>query len=132
MAEVHGSTQVGVAPDALFRYLSRIDNLPDYFDSMTDARPGDEADHVIVTADVEGRSVTGPAEFRIDEMARRIEWGSEGPNDYHGWLAISARGDASEVEVHLSTRREGEANGIHEGIANTLARIRDLVEEAGD
>ncbi len=97
---------------------------------MTSAEPAG-GDAVRTTANVDGQKVEGEAWFRVDDGARRIEWGSEGPNDYSGWLSV-ANGDdgGSTVEVHVSTERA--ANGdVDEGLEQTLDNIKRLVEEQG-
>jgi uncharacterized membrane protein len=130
MAEHERSASVDAPADRLFDYLSDVQNLPRYFDSMTSAEPaGDDA--VRTTAVVEGQRVEGEAWFRVDDTQRRIEWGSEGPNDYSGWLRV-ADGDngGSTVEVHVSTERA--ANGdVDQGLEQTLDNIKRLVEEQG-
>lgn len=139
MGDYEGTTTVDVPRDDLFEYLSRIDNLPKYMSRMTEAHSlaGDE---VSVEATVEpgdvgaeegggqegARTVRGEAWFKIDADGRRLEWGSEGPNDYHGELVVSADGDdASRVVVRLHTMHD-DAPGIEQGLTETLENIERL------
>lgn len=121
---------VDAPANALFSYLSDIGNLPKYFSRMTSAEPaGEEAVRTTAT-ELDGRTVEGEAWFRVNQNARRIEWGSEGPNDYHGWLEVQGDSERSTVAVHLSTQRV--ANGeVDQGIEETLQKIKRLVEQAG-
>jgi hypothetical protein len=131
MGDYERSTTVGVPVDDLFEYLSRIENLPQYIDRMTEAHSltGDE---VSVEARVEPQDVGGDvagehtvrreAWFRIDADHRKLVWGSAGPHDYHGELVVSPAGDGSQVTVRLHTEHD-DAPGIEEGIAETLATI---------
>ncbi len=129
MADFSGTTSVGVAPDALFDYLSEVSNLPDYFARITSARAG-EGEEVHTTATLEdGREVEGTAWFRTDAAARSVAWGSEGPNDYHGSLTVREADGGSEVEVTVhTTRAEAGDEQVQSGIADTLASVRSTAE----
>jgi hypothetical protein len=88
---------------------------------------------VRVTAEVDGREREGEAWFRVDRERQRVEWGSEGPNDYRGWLDVTDEGGGrSTVAVHVSTARvEDRPDEINQGLERTLASVRRLVEEQG-
>jgi uncharacterized membrane protein len=141
MGDYEGTTTVDIPQDELFEYLSRIENLPKYMSRMTEAHSvtGDE---VSVEAKLEPedvgatesssstteRTVQGEAWFRIDADARRLEWGAEGPHDYHGELAVSATEDgatASRVVVRLHTTHD-DVPGIEHGLNETLENIERL------
>ncbi len=131
MPQHERSQSVAAPAEALFDYLSDIGNLPRYFARMTSARPG-EGETVQVTARLpDGQEVEGEAWFRVNQDANRIEWGSQGPNDYQGWLEVSGDrgGSASMVHVHISTQRV-DAGEIDRGLVETLAEIKRLVEDS--
>jgi len=134
------SATIQADADALFRYLSDVGNLPRYFSRMTDAEPaGSEAVHVTAVIDDENdgstdggtggeeRTVEGEAWFRVDEDARTIAWGSEGPNEYRGELEVSGNGGSSEVAVRRQTKR-GASDEIEQELETTLANVKRLVE----
>jgi uncharacterized membrane protein len=126
MGNYEQSTEVAAPADALFDYLAEVGNLPHYFARMTSAeRTG--PDEVHTTARVEGREVGGEAWFRVDEPARKIAWGSEGPNDYHGELEVTGEGERSQVAVRLSTEH-AEGSAIQQGLEETLANVKRVVE----
>ncbi len=127
MTEYTRRQTIDAPAEQLFAYLSEVRNLPRYFPGMTSAEPRPDGDEVHVTADVNGRDVAGTAAFHVDEAANRIEWSSEGPNDYHGWLQVSGQDDQSTVEVHISSERVSENGGIDAGLERTLAEIARLV-----
>ncbi|WP_375491646.1 SRPBCC family protein [uncultured Jatrophihabitans sp.] len=129
MADYEASVEVGADPDETFHYLSDVANLPRYFERMTSAEAGDE-EEVHVVADLGDRTVEGDAWFHIDNDARSLSWGSEGPNDYHGELNVRRSGMGSTVTVVLSTER---ASGpeIQDGLEQTLDNIKGIVEPAG-
>jgi Polyketide cyclase / dehydrase and lipid transport len=126
MGDYSGSADVGAPAGQLFDFLSKVSNLPRYFTAMTSAEPaGQDAVHVV--ADVDGATREAEAWFRVDRERRHLEWGSEGPDNYHGYLDVAGDERTSSVTVFLHTERHdsGEIDG---GIAGTLAEIRQLVE----
>ena len=129
MGDYEQSATVQASPNKVFAYLSDVKNLPSYFDSMTSAVPGN-GDEVKTTALVDGKEVEGTAWFTVDEDERILSWGSEGPNDYHGELEVTASDEergASTVTVRLHTTRV-EDGSINEGLVTTLENLRELVE----
>jgi uncharacterized membrane protein len=132
MADYERSQTVKAPAGALFEFLADVGNLPRYFEQMTAAEPaGGEA--VRVTAVADGREREGEAWFRVDREAKRVEWGSERPNDYHGWLDVTGEGGGrSTVAVHVSTERvEDRAEEINQGLDRTLGNVKRLIEEPG-
>ena len=51
---------------------------------MTSAEPAGQ-DEVHVVADAGGVTREGKAWYRADRERRHLEWGSEGPDNYHGY-----------------------------------------------
>lgn len=128
MGDYSGSTSVSASETDLFDYLSDVGNLPKYFARMTSAAPGD-GEEVKTTAKMpDGAEVQGNAWFRVDPSAKHIEWGSEGPSDYRGLLDVTADGGGCTVTVSLHTTR-GEGAEVEDGIQETLANIKRLVEQ---
>jgi hypothetical protein len=79
-----------------------------------------------------GQLVEGDAWFTVDDDARRIEWGSEGLNDYHGSLEVSSTATGAEVRAQLHTTRvNDEDSDVQQGLEETLATIKRLVEQQG-
>ena len=134
MAEYERSATVQADADTLFRYLSDVENLPRYFARMTDAEPtGGEEVHVTAEIDVEGRGtqrVEGEAWFQVDDEARTIQWGSEGPNEYRGELRVTGEGSSSQVAVRLETKHDA-AGEIERDLEQTVANVKRLVEAGG-
>ena len=78
----------------------------------------------------DGKQVEGDAWFRVDEEAHRIEWGSEGPNDYRGSLEVTDTDGGAEVQVRMHTTRVPDGNGeVQQGLDDTLATIKRLGEQ---
>jgi polyketide cyclase/dehydrase/lipid transport protein len=147
MEDYEASTTVDAPAEELFEYLSKVENLPQYFDRMTSVHnlPGDEVE---VEARVEPgdagssssdgssesdgeRTVGGDAWFRIDADTMTLSWGSQGPHDYHGQLSVTPSGEAaSTVTVTLHTTHQAE--GIEDGIEQTLANIQRIAGSSGE
>lgn len=131
MTDYERRRTVQAEPDVLFEYLSDVSNLPLYFRGMTSARPGPASEEVQVTAVVKDREVKGVAHLEVDHDARRMDWSSEGPNDYHGWLAVQPSGDGSEVELHVSTERV-QSGEIDEGLDRSLDVIERVMAQRAE
>jgi len=150
MADYERSATVDAPADELFEYLSTVENLPAYMDRMTSVRslPGDEVevearlqpadagsdgasdDGSGSGSDTGGRTVAGDAWFTIDADTKTLHWGSEGPHDYHGELQVTGDGVTSTVTVRLHTLHEAE--GIDQGIEQTLSNIQRLAGSEGE
>ncbi len=124
MAEPVRDTVVGMEADELFAFLSDIENLPTYFSRMKEASPAEgEAVHVVATSP-DGEERRGEAWFRVLRDAHRLEWGSEGPNDYSGALDLDPLdGDRCKVTVSVHTVRVGASEEVDRSLEETLANI---------
>lgn len=127
MTDYTNTTQVTAPAQTLFDYLSDIHNLPEYFARMQSATPVD-GDAVHTEAELpDGQVVEGEAWFRVDREAMRLAWGSEGPNDYRGDLAVSGTDGGSQVIVTVSTARV-RSDEVERGVDDTVRTIKDKVE----
>ncbi|MGI9158101.1 MAG: SRPBCC family protein [Marmoricola sp.] len=130
MGDYQHGKDVDAPADQLFDFLADVKNLPRYFTSMTSAEPA-EGDAVHVKASEHGRTHDAEAWFRVDRGGRHLEWGSEGPSNYHGQLDVIGSATSSRVTVSLHTERadaDAESGDIDAGIRETLATIKSLVE----
>jgi uncharacterized membrane protein len=129
MADFKASVTVHAAEGALFDYLADVANLPRYFVRMTSATPGDGEEVHTAARLPDGQEVAGDAWFRTDPAAGRIEWGSEGPNSYHGSLEITDAAGNADVELRVHTTRVADGDSeVQQGVDETLANIKRLVE----
>lgn len=127
MGDYEQAQQVSAPAGRLFDYLSDVSNLPRYFTSMISAEPG-AGESVRVSADVHGTPREGEAWLRVDSDKQHLEWGSEGPSNYHGSLDVKGDQTSSEVTVSLHTERV-DSGEIEQGLRNTLSNIKRLVED---
>lgn len=123
MGDYSGSADVGAPAGQLFDYLSEISNLPRYFTTMTSAEPAGQ-DEVHVVADVDGVTREGEAWFRVDRERRHLEWGSEGPDNYHGYLDVAGDGARASVAVFLHTERVASSPALPSLRSPILGRLR--------
>jgi uncharacterized membrane protein len=129
MADFTGTIHIAAPAGAVFSYLSEVHNLPHYFTQMTSAELGTGEEIHTTARTPDGRTHEADAWFRVDEDAQRIEWGSEGPNDYHGHVEVRPDGEGSEAEVHVHTTRvEDGDEQARKGINDTLQALKEQVE----
>ena len=107
MGDYEHTTTVSAEADTLFRYLSDVNNLPDYFAAMKSAEPTD-GDAVHTVAEVDGSEREGEAWFTAEEETRSIRWGAQGPNHYGGELEVTGAAGGSQVTVRLHTEHGNE------------------------
>jgi hypothetical protein len=132
MPDYKRSLTIDADPDELFEYLSKVENLPDYFSRMTDAHAitGDEVKVTAQVPEAEGTDELGEVEaytsFEIDADHRALKWGladwaTRTEHTYHGELSVTPAGAGATVEVTLHTEHDDDA--INDGIDETLRNI---------
>jgi uncharacterized membrane protein len=126
MGDYEQSRDVDAPAQALFDYLADVRNMPRYFSSMTSAEPA-EGEAVQVTAVVDGKEREGEAWLKVDRDRMHLDWGSEGPNNYHGRVDVTGNDAASRVLVALHTDNV-EDQRIDQGLTETLDEVQRLVE----
>jgi hypothetical protein len=121
-----------VPADVLFRFLADPRNLPRYFPQMTAAEPeGGETVHV--EADVHGEHIESEAWVRPDESARRLEWGAEGPDDYHGELQVDElEPGRSRITLALHSVRDADDAEVRHEVERTVAALAQAAAADGD
>jgi hypothetical protein len=81
-------------------------------------------DEIVGTHRSPGRGRRGSG---VDRERRHLAWGSEGPDNYRGYLDVTGDELTSSVRVFLHTER-ADSGDIDRGIAGTLAGIKRLAE----
>ncbi|SEP37430.1 SRPBCC family protein [Amycolatopsis saalfeldensis] len=123
MTDYRHTATIDLPADELFAYLREPRNLPHYFPQMREAEPqGGDAVHV--EADVGGERVEGEAWLTVDEGARKLSWGAQGPHDYHGELTIDEQAPGgSRLTITLHSVRESEGEQVQRGLEETVAAL---------
>ena len=139
MPEYEHTQTIHASPDEVFAFVSDVRNLPRYLPTTKGAEPQGEGR---VRGEANGHPYDSDGYFRVDEAARRLEWGADEEGKYSGWLTVSGEESASLVTVHLSfgpatdlpERIEENSPGerpIQQGLEASLASIQNLVEGQG-
>ncbi len=129
MADYEKSGSVNAPAQKLFDFLAEVRNLPRYFEHLTKAEPGDGAEVHVEAVVPGGGHQEGEAWFKVDHDARHITWGSEGDNDYTGWLTVTGDDTTSNVTIGLHMNRT--SDNTDSDLDTSIDNIRELVE-AGD
>ncbi|MBD2100144.1 SRPBCC family protein [Leptolyngbya sp. FACHB-261] len=143
--EFEQSITVNAAADSIFAFISDVKNVPQYLPTIKNAQP-QEGERIRTQGQVGDHSYDSDGHFRVDQQARRLQWGSDGENDYNGWLEVQGNGGPqSEVKVHIhyaprpemaqkmAERSPGHSfeAAMHEGISKTLESIKRICEGKG-
>lgn len=143
MKEYEQTRRIQAAPDAVFGFVSDVENLPDYLPTVSNATI-EHGESIRVQGEADGHHYDDTGFFHIDKPKQRMEWGSDGDSNYGGWLEV--RGDAnaavSEVTVHIKfdpkpelarqmEKQGGRDQAINEGIKNALTSIQNHCEGKG-
>ncbi len=143
--EFEQSLTVAAPADGIFDFISDVQNVPQYLPTVQSAQP-QQGERIRTQGQAGDRSYDSDGHFRVDKQARRIEWGSDGENDYRGWLEVQGdSGSQSEVKVHIHyaprpeiLQRMVERSPDHsfesvmkEGISKTLESIKRICEGKG-
>lgn len=143
--EFEQSITVAAPADSIFDFISEVRNAPQYMPTIKNAEP-QPGERIRTQGQSGGRSFESDGHFRVNKQARRIEWGSDGENDYNGWLEVQADGGSrSQVKVHIhyaprpemlqhmAERSPGHSfeSAMNEGISKTLESIKRICEGTG-
>ncbi|WP_410586572.1 SRPBCC family protein [Amycolatopsis sp. lyj-23] len=132
MTEYRHTATADIPADELFAFLSHPENLPRYFPEMKVAEPKG-GDSVHVEAEVHGHRVAGEAWLHTDPATRSLEWGAEGPDDYHGELRINEESPtSSEITVTLHSVREADDGEVQQGLERTVAAMTHAASADAD
>jgi len=144
MSEYEHTTTVNSSLQQVFDFVSTVDNLPRYLPTVKNATPQGRA-RVRLQGEAAGHQYDSDGYYHVDTRRRRIEWGSDGENQYRGWLAVkdNGGGTTATVTAHLSfeprpdiAKRYDQQSGdrhrtIQEGMENALRSIKNLCEGTG-
>jgi uncharacterized membrane protein len=75
------SIAVSAPADSIFGYLADVRNVPQYLPTVKNAQP-QEGERIRTQGQAGEHSYDSDGHFHIDQVARRLEWGSDGENEY--------------------------------------------------
>lgn len=143
--EFEQSITVDAAADSIFNFISDVKNVPQYLPTVKAAQP-QQGERIRTQGQTGDRSYDSDGHFRVDKQALRLEWGSDGENDYNGWLEVQAQGETqSQVMAHIHYSPKPEVmqhmverspdhsfeSAMNEGISKTLESIKRICEGKG-
>jgi uncharacterized protein YndB with AHSA1/START domain len=101
MTQVESSRTIQARADAVWRVAADPARLADWVPTTHAAR-SEDAEDVHLEGESHGHpySVTSP--LHADEGQHRLEWSAPEVPGYSGSLALTERGDATEVTLHLT------------------------------
>ena len=142
MPEYTDSIDVAASPDAVFRFVSDIENLPKYLPTVHEAS-SEPHERVEVGGKANGHSYHSAGWFKVDAVSRTMTWGSDGANDYSGKMGVSGEGATSKVECSLQftpttaikdamdRHQGGPSAAMTDGLRASLASIKAICEGTG-
>lgn len=144
MGEFASRIEIDRPAAEVFAFVADIRNMPAYLPTVRGADAQGEG-RVVVEGEANGIPYRSDGWFRADASARRMEWGSDGENDYRGELLVEEAGGGQrariELRLHLTPRPELERrltaqtgsadSSVQEGIDAALASIKAHCEGTG-
>lgn len=134
MAESTQTISIAEGAGHVFDHLKDVDQMHRYVDVVESAElTGGDAVRIRAlipeqgSDDADRTTVEGDGWFRADEDARRIEWGVDGPHDYHGWLQVTGDEQGCEVEVRISTQRVDD-DALDDELRRAMEGLRDRLQ----
>lgn len=139
------SIDIAASAEQIFDFLADVRNVPQYLPTVRAAQP-QQGERIRTQGQVGDHTYDSDGHFRIDRQARRLEWGSDGENDYGGWMEVQEQGQSqSQVTVHIhyapapemAEKMAEQSPGhsfeaaMNEGIGKTLESIKRICEGQG-
>jgi uncharacterized membrane protein len=145
MGEYERSITINATRKQIEDFVSDFSNLPKYVPTTHSAQ-AQAGERVRIQGETPtGQNYDADGYFRVNESKNRLEWGSDGENQYSGWLEFKGSNTEapSEVTVHLSATPPPQAKQemskvsgnpdatINEGLEKSLQSIKNLLEGQG-
>lgn len=142
MSDYTDSIDVHAPADAVFRFVSDLENLPRYLPTVHQAQ-AQGTGRVALDGVADGHPYHSDGWFRAEPDVRRLRWGSDGENDYSGQLEVAGSGSAAKVTCTLrftpkpatgqqmERQQGGQESAIRDGLKASLVSIKRLCEGTG-
>lgn len=143
--EFEQSISVNAPADDTFDFLADVSNVPHYLPTVKSAQP-QQGDRIRTQGQVGEHSYDSDGHFRVIRETRHLKWGSDGENDYGGWMEVQPEGESRStviVHIHYAPRPEMQQKmaeqspggsfetAMSEGISKTLESIKRICEGQG-
>ncbi len=142
MAEYTDHIDVAAPADAVFAFVSDIENLPKYLPTVQHAHPQSN-ERVEVEGKANGHPYNSDGYFKVDQAARTMTWGSDGENDYSGKMQVTGDGSTAKVACSLKftpsesikesmdKNQGGPSAAMTDGLRTSLQSIKQICEGTG-
>ena len=142
MAEYSDRIDVSAPADAVFTFVSDIENLPKYLPTVHHAHP-QANERVEVEGEANGHPYNSDGFFKVDQASRTMSWGSDGENDYSGKMTVTGDGSKAQVECSLrftptegikesmDKNQGGPSAAMTDGLRASLHSIKQICEGTG-
>jgi hypothetical protein len=142
MPEYTDRIDVSASPEAVFRFVSDVANLPKYLPTVQHAKP-QSGERVEVEGEANGHHYASDGWFKTDAASKTMSWGSDGENDYSGRMTVSGSGNQATVECALKftpkpevkqamdEHQGGPSAAMTDGLRASLQSIKQLCEGTG-
>jgi len=142
MPDYTDSIDIAVAADAVFKFVSDVNNLPKYLPTVHGAK-SQTGERVEVDGEANGHHYHSDGWFKVDENAKSMTWGSDGENDYSGKMKVSGDGSKAQVECTLrfspkpeikesmDKNQGGPSAAMTDGLRASLQSIKQICEGEG-
>jgi uncharacterized protein YndB with AHSA1/START domain len=143
--EYQRERRIYVSPDAVFAFVTDVENLPTFVPTVEMATPAAEG-RVRLSGKVGGNHYEDEGWLHVDHNQRGLEWGVE-TREYTGWMTVTGAnmdGTETDVVVHLSLpphesasgrpltgERAAEPDPIEAGLEASLDSLRNILEGTG-
>ncbi len=127
MADYRATVQTRAPARQVFDYLVDPENLTRYVPGIVSVAPAGE-DKLHVVAEVGDRQVEADGWMNVDANGLVVDWGAEGPDDYHGQMQLHDDGDGvTGVLATLSTAGAADEQ-IQQALEEALSRLALLTD----
>jgi len=142
MPDYTDSIDVTASADAVFKFVSDVNNLPKYLPTVHGAKP-QNGERVEVDGEANGHPYHSDGWFKVEESAKSMTWGSDGENDYSGIMKVSGDGSKAKVECTLrfspkpeikesmDKNQGGPSAAVTDGLHASLQSIKQICEGEG-
>lgn len=127
MASYDGTVNVNASPNQVWDLVSGVNNFQNYFPNAT-SRQAETDDLLLFEWTVGGRTLQEKLWFNHLPEQQRFEWGSQGSDDFHGYVDVHRLGtDEAEVDMHLEAPAVGE-DQVRQTVQQALDHIKQVSE----
>ncbi len=141
MGDYESSISIQASKKKIEAFVSDVSNLPKYLPTTKNAESQSD-ERVRVQGEARGHQYDSDGYFRMDKSKDRMEWGSDGENNYKGWLSFKGD-DPTHLTVHITidpppqvSANMAKATGsqdetIQKGLDEALTSIKNHIEGRG-